>query len=66
MSNLLNVGSRALLANEVALQTIGHNIANSSTVGYSRQDSVAAARTFFVQQQAAMKHLVNELGVQPQ
>ncbi len=40
MSNLLNVGSRALLANEVALQTIGHNIANSSTVGYSRQTVV--------------------------
>ena len=40
MSNLLNVGSRALLANEAALQTIGHNIANSSTVGYSRQNVV--------------------------
>ena len=40
MSNLLNVGSRALLANEVALQTIGNNIANSSTVGYSRQTVV--------------------------
>jgi flagellar hook-associated protein 1 FlgK len=40
MSNLLNVGSRALLSNEVALQTIGHNIANSSTVGYSRQTVV--------------------------
>ena len=40
MSNLLNVGSRALLANEVALQTIGNNIANSSTVGYSRQNAV--------------------------
>lgn len=33
---------------------------------YPRQDSVAGAREFFVQQQAAMKHLVNELGVQPQ
>ncbi|WP_367848623.1 flagellar hook-associated protein FlgK [Rhodoferax sp. WC2427] len=40
MSNLLNVGARALLANEVALQTIGNNIANSSTVGYSRQTVV--------------------------
>jgi flagellar hook-associated protein 1 FlgK len=40
MSNLLNVGSRALLSNEVALQTIGNNIANSSTVGYSRQSVV--------------------------
>jgi tripartite-type tricarboxylate transporter receptor subunit TctC len=33
---------------------------------YPRQDSVAAARAFFVQQQGAMKRLVNELGVQPQ
>jgi flagellar hook-associated protein 1 FlgK len=37
MSNILNVGVRALLANQVALQTAGHNIANASTVGYSRQ-----------------------------
>ncbi len=37
MSNILNVGTRALLANEVALQTAGHNIANANTVGYSRQ-----------------------------
>ncbi|HVL43645.1 MAG TPA: flagellar hook-associated protein FlgK, partial [Acidovorax sp.] len=35
--SLLNVGARALLANQVALQTAGHNIANVSTPGYSRQ-----------------------------
>ncbi|WP_313076278.1 flagellar hook-associated protein FlgK [Melaminivora sp.] len=35
--SLLNVGSRALMANQVALQTAGHNIANVSTPGYSRQ-----------------------------
>ena len=35
--SLLNVGARALLANQVALQTTGHNIANVSTAGYSRQ-----------------------------
>ena len=33
---------------------------------YPRQDSVAGAREFFVQQQGAMKRLVTELGVQPQ
>ena len=33
---------------------------------YPRQDSVAGAHEFFVQQQGAMKRLVNELGVQPQ
>lgn len=40
MSSLLNVGSRALLANQAALQTIGHNIANVNTAGYSRQTVV--------------------------
>ena len=38
--SLLNVGSRALLANQVALQTAGHNIANVNTPGYSRQSVV--------------------------
>ncbi|QRF60400.1 flagellar hook-associated protein FlgK [Variovorax paradoxus] len=38
--SLLNVGARALLANQVALSTTGHNIANASTVGYSRQTAV--------------------------
>jgi flagellar hook-associated protein 1 FlgK len=37
VSSLLNVGSGALLANQAALQTIGHNIANVNTPGYSRQ-----------------------------
>ncbi|RYF74654.1 MAG: flagellar hook-associated protein FlgK [Comamonadaceae bacterium] len=40
MSSLLNVGTRALLANQTALQTTGHNISNASTVGYSRQTAV--------------------------
>ncbi len=38
--SLLNVGARALLANQVALQTTGHNIANVNTAGYSRQSVV--------------------------
>ncbi|ART49464.1 flagellar hook-associated protein FlgK [Acidovorax carolinensis] len=38
--SLLNVGARALLANQAALQTAGHNIANVSTPGYSRQTVV--------------------------
>lgn len=37
--SLLNVGARALLANQVALQTTGNNIANVSTPGYSRQSA---------------------------
>ena len=38
--SLLNVGARALLANQAALQTTGHNIANVNTPGYSRQGVV--------------------------
>lgn len=38
--SLLNVGARALLANQAALQTTGHNIANVNTAGYSRQSVV--------------------------
>jgi flagellar hook-associated protein 1 len=42
MSNLLNVGVRALMANQVALQTAGTNISNVNTPGYSRQTVVLA------------------------
>ncbi|WP_159914980.1 flagellar hook-associated protein FlgK [Pantoea sp. 18069] len=35
--SLMNVGSGALMANQIALQTIGNNIANVKTAGYSRQ-----------------------------
>ena len=40
MSGLLNVGTRALQANQIALQTAGNNIANVNTAGYSRQSVV--------------------------
>lgn len=43
MSGLLNVGTRALLANQAALATAGHNIANVNTVGYTRQNVVLEA-----------------------
>ena len=36
-STLLNIGMRAMFANQATLQTIGHNIANANTAGYSRQ-----------------------------
>lgn len=35
--NLLSIGSRAMTANYVALQTTGNNIANANVEGYSRQ-----------------------------
>lgn len=37
---LLNIGTRALQVNQVALQTAGNNIANVNTPGYSRQQVV--------------------------
>ncbi len=40
MSSLLNIGARALQANQAALTTTGHNIANVNTAGYSRQSVV--------------------------
>lgn len=40
MSGILNVGTRALLANQTVLQTAGNNIANVNTPGYSRQTAV--------------------------
>ena len=40
MSGILNVGTRALQANQAALQTTGNNIANVNTPGYSRQSVV--------------------------
>ncbi len=38
--SILNTGARALLANQMALQTAGNNIANVNTPGYSRQKLV--------------------------
>ena len=40
MSGLLNVATRALVANQTVLQTTGNNIANVNTPGYSRQSVV--------------------------
>lgn len=37
MAGILSVTSRALMANQAVLSTIGHNIANVNTPGYSRQ-----------------------------
>src|SRR5574343_363355 len=40
MAALLTLGPRAMFANQAALQTIGQNIANANTPGYSRQEVV--------------------------
>ncbi len=36
----LEIGKRAILANQTALSTTGHNIANANTQGYTRQEAV--------------------------
>ena len=42
----LNIGLRALLTAQSSLSTVGHNISNANTEGYSRQNlSVRAARS---------------------
>jgi len=43
-SGLLGIGSSALLSNQRALDTIGHNVANVNTPGYSRQNVELGAR----------------------
>lgn len=40
MGALLSIGIRAMFANQAALQTVGQNIANANTQGYSRQSVV--------------------------
>jgi flagellar hook-associated protein 1 FlgK len=42
-STILSIGKSALNAAQVGLSTTGHNIANASTPGYSRQVVVQAA-----------------------
>lgn len=42
-SNILSIGTSALNAAQVGLSTTGHNIANASTPGYSRQVMVQSA-----------------------
>jgi flagellar hook-associated protein 1 len=41
----LEIGKRSILAQQAALSTTGHNIANANTVGYTRQEAVLQATT---------------------
>lgn len=44
----LNTGLKALLASQASLETIGHNISNANTPGYSRQRlEIGASRALF-------------------
>jgi flagellar hook-associated protein 1 FlgK len=42
-TNILSIGQSALLAAQVGISTTGHNIANASTPGYSRQIVIQGA-----------------------
>jgi flagellar hook-associated protein 1 FlgK len=45
ISSILNIAKSALSANQTAIQTISHNIANVDTPGYSRQEAVLEEAT---------------------
>lgn len=45
MADLLSTGVSGLLAAQVGLSTVGHNVSNANTDGYSRQQVSFAART---------------------
>ena len=51
----LQTSLRGLLAQQRALDTTGHNIANASTAGYSRQEAVMAAAPALVIAQGAVQ-----------
>jgi flagellar hook-associated protein 1 FlgK len=44
MADLLSTGISGLLASQVGLSTVGHNISNVNTVGYTRQTTTFNAR----------------------
>ena len=43
--SLLNIGVSGLLANQAALRTVGHNISNADSPGYTRQSVEQAPNT---------------------
>jgi flagellar hook-associated protein 1 FlgK len=45
LSNILQLSQRSLMANQAAISTVGHNVANANTDGYSRQRVNMAATT---------------------
>jgi flagellar hook-associated protein 1 len=45
LSNILQLSQRSLMANQAAISTVGHNVANADTEGYSRQRVNFAATT---------------------
>ena len=45
LSNLLNIARNALIAHQTTVDITGHNIANASTEGYTRQRPVLKAET---------------------
>ncbi len=44
LTGILNVAKNGLVTHQLSLQTIGHNISNVNTRGYSKQDTITQAR----------------------
>jgi flagellar hook-associated protein 1 FlgK len=66
MSSLLSImdtSLSAMWAARVAIQTVGHNIANASTPGFSRQEVMLGARQPLVLPYGSLGRGVNVLGI---
>ncbi len=61
---ILNVASRALMVNQNQVRTVGHNVANASTPGYSRQRVEIAASLPIVNARGNLGTGVEQLSVE--
>lgn len=61
--NLLSIARSALLAQQRAMDVTGHNVANASTPGYSRQQLELEAATPLITADGAIGRGVSEAGV---
>jgi flagellar hook-associated protein 1 FlgK len=58
----LEIGRRAIMVNQTALNTVGHNMANANTTGYSKQVSVLAVSTPYLTPSLNNSISVGQLG----
>lgn len=58
----LEIGKRAIFVNQTALNTVGHNMANASTTGYSKQVSNLTAATPYATPSLNSSTSVGQLG----
>jgi flagellar hook-associated protein 1 FlgK len=62
ISNLLEIGLRALMSNQMAVQVSAHNIANANTDGYSRQKVILSPTSPFSNQSLAKPLMAGQMG----